>query len=102
MLNVQKEYSKIRQAFSSTGFIMKCWTDTLINKLSKLFADQTLRFIFKDYISSGNVYKMIESDSTLSKNMEEYENTVEIFEQSFKASKYVLLRNKSLRPKKIK
>ena len=57
-------------------------------KVSKLFADQTFRFIFEDYIRLGNVYQMIESDKTLSKNKTEYRNTVEIFKHSFEIQKY--------------
>ena len=63
-------------------------------KISKLFADQTLRFIFEDYIRQGNVYKMIESDKTLSKNKTEYKNTVEVFKHSFEVQKYVWLNDK--------
>ena len=63
-------------------------------KISKLFADQTLRFIFEDYIRQGNVYKMIESDKTLSKNKTEYKNTVEIFKHSFEVQKYAWLNDK--------
>ena len=64
-------------------------------KISKLFADQTLKFIFEDFVNEGYLDKMIESDKTLSKNKKEYENTIQIFQHSFAIQKYVLLDVKS-------
>ena len=64
-------------------------------KISKLFADQTLKFIFEDFINEGYLKEMIECDKTLSKNKKEYKNTIKIFQHSFKIQKYVLLEDKS-------
>lgn len=61
-------------------------------KLSKLFADQVLKFLFEDYIKSGMVYEMIESDSTMSRNKDVYKRTVDIFIESFEKEEYSLLK----------
>ena len=61
-------------------------------KISKLFADPVLRFLFEDYINSGMIYEMIETDSTLSKNKEIYQNTVKIFIRSFEKEEYELIK----------
>lgn len=61
-------------------------------KISKLFSDQVLRFIFEDYISSGMIYKMIETDPTLCKNKEIYQETVKMFMRSFTNQEYELIR----------
>ena len=58
-------------------------------KISKLFADQTLKFIFEDFINEGYLNGMIESDKTLSKNKKEYKNTIRIFQHSFRIQKYM-------------
>ena len=61
-------------------------------KISKLFSDPILRFLFEDYIKSGMVYEMIDSDVTLSRNKEMYKMTVEIFTKSFERGEYSLLK----------
>jgi len=60
-------------------------------KMSKMFADNILKYIFDDYVTTGAIYEMIDTDQTLSKNKVEYRNTVELFNQSFIAKEYILL-----------
>ena len=60
-------------------------------KLSNLFKNKTLRFLFEDYVNSGAANTLIETDPTLSKNKNEYLRTLYIFLDSFRAAKYTLL-----------
>lgn len=58
-------------------------------KLSKMFCDDVLKYMFEDYIGSGCVYQMIQEDETLRKNEDLYKSTVKIFEESFAQSRYI-------------
>ena len=60
-------------------------------KLSKLFSDVRLRFMFENYIKTGGAKYMIKTDETLNRNPVIYERTVQVFIESFQQGRYINL-----------
>lgn len=81
----------------------KLYYDCIYNyshqKLSKIFKDKVLGFIFNDYVQSGDAYERMMVDETQSKNKEMYEDTISLFLRSFEQGSYILAKPTKRRTK---
>lgn len=57
-------------------------------KLSSIFSDKILKFLFEDFIETGKIYEHMKQDDTMSKNPQAYEETIRVFKDSFMMKRY--------------
>lgn len=85
-----KRSIKDKKYISFSKLYYDCIYNYTHQKLSKIFKDQVLKFIFTDYVQSGDAYERLIVDETQSKNKEMYEETVSLFLRSFELGSYIL------------
>lgn len=57
-------------------------------KLSSLFSDNVLKYLFETFISSGDLYNLLETDQTMARNKDMYIEAIRAFRESFKVGRY--------------
>jgi len=79
---VAKVYSKFNNKFYD------CIYKYSHRKLSVIFSDPILRFLYEDFVESGNAHRLIQNDETMKKHEELYERVIKVFLNSFSKGLY--------------
>lgn len=57
-------------------------------KLSALFSDNVLKYLFETFVDSGELHSLLETDQTMGRNKDMYTEAIEAFRESFRVGRY--------------
>ena len=87
--NLLRRYLKDKKYIKFNTQYFDCLYKYSHKKLSNLFADKILKFLFEDLFETGKIYELMREDETMNKNFTLYEDTINVFKNSFKSGKYM-------------